>query len=85
MMSSPREPLPAATWQVTAQQETVDRGPGGSFEPGVTVSFTTGAGHAGTVFVPRGNYSLASVRAAVAGQAALLDAVGQLSSDTPEG
>lgn len=82
-MSSPREPLPAVTWQITAQQETMDRGPGGSFEPGVTVSFRTGGGHDGTVFIPRGNYSVATVRAAVAAQAALVDAVGALSSDTP--
>ena len=82
-MSSPRPPLPEVAWQVTAQQEVTEPGPTGSFEPGVRVSFRTGGGHTGSVFVPASRYSIDQVRAAVAGQAALLDAVGQLTSDTP--
>lgn len=82
-MSSPRAPLPETAWQVTAQQEVTEPGPTGNFEPGVRVSFRTGGGHAGSVFIPASQYNLNQVRAAVAGQAALLDAVGALTSDTP--
>lgn len=82
-MSSPRNPLPEVAWQVTGQAETMGPGPNGTFGPGIQVSFRTGGGHDGSVFIPNGAYNLPQVRAAVAGQAALLDAVGQLTSDTP--
>ena len=84
-MSSPRAPLPEVAWQVTGQAEVTEQGPNGTFVPGMRVSFRTGGGHAGSVFIPNSQYNLNQVRAAVAGQAALLDAVGALSSDMPAG
>jgi hypothetical protein len=67
-----------STWKVGPQQQTTALIPGGRFVRGVEVSFTTGAGHSGTVFLPEDAYSPEAVAAAVSAKAALMDAVGAL-------
>jgi hypothetical protein len=75
-------PMPPATgWHVVAQTETENLDPTlNQFVPGYRVAFTTAGGNSGSVFIPRVNYSAATVAAAVAAHAALLDQVGGLSS-----
>lgn len=72
--------LPPSTWNVTAQQETSQVGPDGQVRRGVRVSFTTGLGQQGSVFVPDAEYRVDMVRGYVADQAAKIDAIAQLSS-----
>lgn len=66
-------------WAVTSQQETTDVNDAQQFVPGYRVYFRTNAGHAGSVFVPRTQYSPANVRTIIAAHADELDQVGALS------
>lgn len=68
----------ADNWHVTGQQQTQGY-VAGRYVRGIEVAFTTRAGHSGTVFIPGDQYSPENVSVAVAAQAALMDAVGQLS------
>ena len=68
------------SWEVTSQYEDTDVSVPGRLTQGYRVTFRTGQGHTGTVFIPLAQYRPDAVRAAVASQAALLDAVGNLSS-----
>jgi hypothetical protein len=70
--------LPPSTWTVTGQLQTTQPDPAGRFVTGVLVSFTTGKGFSGSVFVPEAQYSVANVQAAIAAKAQQLDAVGSL-------
>lgn len=79
-MTATPPPAPSSGWTVTAQTPTQGLGPAGHFVPGMNVSFITGAGIEGTVFVPQLRYSPENVAAAIAAQAAGLDAVTGLSS-----
>lgn len=65
-------------WTVNGQQETTDLGPNGQFAHGFRVSFTTRAGHQGSVFVPDNQYAPDMVRALIAQRAQAMDAVGSL-------
>lgn len=67
------------TWTVDSQTEQTQGGPQGIVR-GVLISFTTGLGNKGTVFVPDTAYSVDAARAAIQARAAMLDAVSQLSS-----
>lgn len=65
----------SATWTVTSQQETVDRGPDGQIVNGYRVYFTTPSGVTGSIFVPRPRYNVANVKALLAAHVAELEAV----------
>lgn len=69
---------PVTTWKVTAQQETTEIDANGQLVPVVSVGFTTGAGNSGTVIVPKSQYNVDTVRAAIMGRAQILDAVSGL-------
>jgi hypothetical protein len=69
--------MAGTTWAVTAQLQTTQLY-GGRFVKGVEVSFTTGAGNSGSVFVPEDQYNPGAVQAAVSAKAAAMDAVGGL-------
>lgn len=71
-----------ASWTVTSQYASTDVSVPGRLVEGYTVNFRTGNGHDGHVFVPAAQYNPAAVKSAIASQAALLDAVGNLSSDS---
>lgn len=77
-MSQASEGAPAPTWRVTGQVEQSQVNASGQLSPGVRVSFTTGAGHSGSIWVPNTAYSVETVRTMIANQAGILDAVGSL-------
>lgn len=71
----------ATTWEVTGDlpgQYDFD----GANNPvtGHLISFTTGEGHQGSVFVPETHYNAAYVRAQVAAKARVADEIGSLKS-----
>ncbi len=78
MSSSPESP--AASWSVTGQVEATEFSQQGQMQKGVRISFQTGQGHTGTVFVPQAQYNPDTVRQLVQAQANLMDQVGALSS-----
>lgn len=67
-----------STWNVTAQVPATMPGPNGKFQKGVNISFVTGKGFAGEIFVPDTMYEVETVRGLLAAQATKLDAVGGL-------
>ena len=79
-MSQPTNALPGS-WHVTSTAETTDQNDGGQFVPGIRVSFTTGRGHQGSVFLPVAAATRDNVRAAITARVAQLDAISDLSSD----
>lgn len=81
-MSMPN-PNDVVTWTVTGQNEQTQIDPGGNPVKGVTVFYTTGAGHTGSVFVPYAQYTQANVRNLVNQAAAAMDSIGALTSQTP--
>lgn len=68
------------TWEITAQREDYRPGPTGAFVTGVVISFRTGQGHTGSVFVPDTLYTVDAARSAIAARAAAMDAVGRLTT-----
>lgn len=70
------------TWQVTGQIEQTQIGANSQLVKGMLVSFTTGAGNSGSVFVPDSQYTPDKVKAAIVAQAAVLDAVSALTHDS---
>lgn len=70
-----------ATWRVTGQTEGTQITPSGQVVDGVTVSFTTGAGATGSVFVPMSQYTPAIVRGLVQARANIVDQVSNLTSE----
>lgn len=75
-MSEPQQ----ATWAVQSQQQRTRVNTAGQVEDGYQVTFLTGDGHTGSVFVPMAKYTVDNVRAAVQAGANLLDSVGGLTS-----
>jgi len=73
-------PAPAGSWSVIGQQEQVEFDQQGKMQNGVKISFQTGQGHSGTVFVPQAQYNPERVKELVAAKAQLMDQVGALSS-----
>lgn len=71
-------PAPGAGWTITGQIYKVAPGPSGALTSGMEVSFLTGTGIMGTVFLPMTQYSVAAARGAVAAQALIMDQVQNL-------
>lgn len=69
----------AVSWTVTGQLDN-QYGDVGSGTPvlGHVISFITGDGDRGSVFIPADKYSVANVRAAIAAKATLIDQVSKL-------
>lgn len=75
--------IPVNGWAVTNQAETMDLDPStGGFTAGYKISFRTGGGHNGSVFLSNLHYTPDIVKRAIDAKAALLDAVGTLTSDS---
>ena len=70
----------SVTWSVTGQREDFGIGTNGQPQAGYIVSFTTGRGNNGSVFVARGEYNPDRVRALVQAAAAAMDSVTLLTS-----
>ena len=77
-MAGPQATPTTSTWVVDSQIEQIQGGAQGIVR-GVLVSFTTGAGNKGSVFVPDTQYTVDAARTAIAARAAVLDAVSALS------
>lgn len=78
MTVQPAANPPPTTWKVVRQVEANKPGPTGRYQPGMTVTFTTGKGVTGSVWVAEAVYSKTTVRQLVAQKAAVLDAVQSL-------
>lgn len=65
--------------KITDQQRTVEVVGSGQAVPGVRVSFSTGKGLSGSVFIPESQYTQANAIATARAQANLLDALHQAS------
>jgi len=76
------DPAASLSWQVTGTTESRQFAADGTPVEGFTVFFQTGTGQQGTVFVPRNQFTVAAVRAAIMPAAALLDEVSALTSGT---
>ena len=72
-------PTPAS---VTGQIEQTQVGANGTLVQGMTITFTTGTGTTGSVFVPLAQYNAATVKAMIAAQAAKIDAVAALTHES---
>jgi hypothetical protein len=71
-----------ATWTVVGQRQTSQFQAGGTFVDGQLVTFETGNGHAGQVFIPSSQLAnVDQVKATIQAKANALDAVGKLTSD----
>lgn len=80
-MTMPTPPI-APSWRVTGSTERTQVGPDGTPVAGLVVTYVTGAGGQGTVFVPKTGSSVDAIRAAVAQAAAQTDAINALTSDS---
>lgn len=67
-------------WAVTSTQEQTIAQPGGGLLTGYKVSFQTGLGNVGSVFVSKAQFTPQSVAAAVTVEAAKLDQINTLSA-----
>ncbi len=65
-------------WKVTGQTPAKQPTNGGTFQDGINVTFITGKGVVGTIFVPETVYTPENVKALVAQKVAVLDAVSSL-------
>lgn len=65
-------------WTITSQREDFRDDGTGSYVDGIKVTFRTGKGQIGSVFVPMRDYVPATVRQLVAAQAARMDQVSDL-------
>lgn len=81
-MSAPNPSMPTSGWTVTGQVETTTIGTDNRLVNGITVSFLTGDGVSGSVFVPNDQYTPDRVRAAIAARAGLLDAVQSMTHES---
>lgn len=71
-----------ASWRVTSDAGgQYDWDAAGNPVSGHVVSFLTGNGNKGSVFVPDDHYNVAAVKALIAGQADVADSIASLSSD----
>lgn len=71
-------PAPSSGWEVVSQTETTTVDAGGQIVQGVNVTYRTGNGVVGTVFVPLGAFTPDGVRAAIMREAGIRDAVSNL-------
>lgn len=70
--------MPAGTWKIEYQTETVGIGPDGRPTEGVKVGFVTHAGVHGSVFVAKARFNANTVKAAIDEQYAHIEAVHKL-------
>lgn len=77
MTNAINAPTAHSGWSITSQTQTQQL-VGTQFVQGVVVSFATGAGNTGSVFVPLAGFGPDVVAAAVTARAAQLDAISGL-------
>lgn len=73
----------ATTWSVTSQFQTTKLGPNNQPQTGYDVTFITGKGHTGTVFLTLAQYGNTDTAKGIIGAAAnQVDTVGSLNSES---
>lgn len=73
----------ATSWSVTSQFQTTKLGPNNQPQTGYDVTFITGKGHTGTVFLTLAQYGNTDTAKGIIGDAAnQVDTVGSLTSDS---
>lgn len=78
-MSSSQPGTPGTGWSISTQQEAAEVADNQTIVNGIRVYFRTQYGQTGSVFLPRDNYTPATVREAVTMQAATMDTVRTMS------
>lgn len=73
-------PIPADGWRVTGQTQITQPDETGRFVEGLVVSFVTGLGHAGSVFIPLSAATPDNVRVAIEARAATMNSIAMLDS-----
>lgn len=73
-------PPATTTWKFDNQVETIQPSPTGGVTSGFKVTFITGDGHSGSVFVPDAQYDPATVKALIDAKVAIMAQVARLSS-----
>lgn len=73
----------AESWQVTGQRQSSVRGPSGSFEDAMIVSYKTKHGTEASLTVPMSQYHPDHVHGLIEAQADLVDRVNSLRGDEP--
>jgi hypothetical protein len=68
-------------WRVVSQAQTTDVDMDNRFVEGLRVSFVTGRGHSGSVFVPLAQATPDNVAAVISDRAAVMDEIAGLSSE----
>lgn len=82
MTVGPGESLPMTSgWRVTSDVEVTAQADNGQFAQGHKISFTTGNGGQGSVFVPDSSYNVATVRRLIAAKVAIMDQVAALTHE----
>lgn len=71
---------PTVSWRVIGQQSTVGRSVSGNFGKGIEITFQTGSGLVGSVFVPNDQYRPDISKAMIAAAAANLEEHSRLTS-----
>lgn len=78
MNSSSQQPQTSG-WTVTSSIPATNIDSAGRVVKGYQVTFNTGLGHTGTVFIPESQYQPDMVRSAIMAQATIVDAINTLS------
>lgn len=76
-MASPAMPAAGTGWKIDSQTPTTGTA-NNQVSAGYSISFTTGRGHSGVIFVPASQYNIDNVRAKVTDAATNLDNIGAL-------
>lgn len=79
MATGTGESLPKTSgWKVISDNETIRQADNGQFAPGHLITFTTGKGGQGSVFVPNTAYNATNVRRLIDERVAVMDEVADL-------
>lgn len=78
-MSQAANPVPTSGWSIVGQTPKTGQNSQGIYVPGIQISFVTGSGQPGNVWVPDTDYNLDTVRALVMAKVATIDAIQGLS------
>ena len=73
---------PGSGWRVVGQSQATDLDAENRFVDGLRITFQTGAGHTGSVFVPLATASPETVYAAISERAATMDQIANLTHDS---
>ncbi len=82
MTAADASTTPGPAWKVVTQTQGMGRNKAGNYVQGWTVTYQLASGSSGSVFLAQGDYTPANVKAAINAQAADVDGVDNLTSDS---